>query len=135
LKRLLAPLALALALHSASPAAAGVLPKAYGGQTGLGKDSASISESGSCSASNGLLSDLVIRCAGSSGSVRARYLFTVPRKAGSITTQVNFPLGLRGGARVTTKRVSETQFRVDVTLDSTGRADILSVMIEYYCKS
>jgi hypothetical protein len=131
LSRLLAPLALAIALLGASPAAAGVVPKVYGGQAAPGTWAVSKSSSGSCSASNGLLSDLLLRCGSSSGTVRARYLFTVPKKAGSITAQVNF-LGGRGAAQVATKRVSDTQFRVDVTLDSASRADISSVMIEYY---
>jgi hypothetical protein len=115
----------------ASPAAAGVVPKTFGGQTALGTRAVSTSESGSCSASNGLLSDLVLRCGTSSGKVHARYLLTVPKKAGSIIAQVNF-LGGRGAAQVATRRVSDTQFRVDVTLDRAGRADISSVMIEYY---
>jgi hypothetical protein len=131
LARFLAPIVLVIALLGAGPAAAGVAPKVYAGQAELGSDTATTSASGSCSTSGGLVSDLTLRCGSLSGSVRARYLFTVPKKAGSVTTQVNF-FGSRGGARVTTKRVSDTQFRVDVTLDSTGRADIASVMIEYY---
>jgi hypothetical protein len=128
LARSLAPIALVIALLGATPATAGVVPKVYGGQAQAGT-AASVSDTGSCSASSGLLSDLVLRCGTSSGRVRARYLFTVPRKAGSITAQINF---LSGRAQVSTKRVSDTQFRVDVTLDSSGRADIASAMIEYY---
>jgi hypothetical protein len=95
-------------------------PKQYGGQTKLGITTASRSASGSCSVYPGLLGDLVLRCDSSSGSATAQYLFTLPKKAGSVS------------ARVDTKRCSKTQFRVTVTQDSTGRADIESVMIEYY---
>lgn len=128
MSRYLAPIALVIVLLGATPATAGVVPKTFGGQAQPGTE-ASTSEKGSCSASNGSLSDIVLRCGTAPGSVRARYLFTVPKKAGSITAQVNF---LGGRAQISTKRVSDTQFRVDVTLDSSGRADIASVMIEYY---
>ena len=46
---------------------------------------------------------------------------------------MNFnPLVSHRGAVVSMKRVSDTQFRVIVTQDSPGRADIVSVTIEYY---
>ena len=132
LHRLVAPIALLTILLCASPASAAVLaPKQYGGQTKLGITTASRSASGSCSVYPGLLGDLVLRCDSSSGSATAQYLFTLPKKAGSVSAQVNF-LGLHRGTRVDTKRCSKTQFRVTVTQDSTGRADIESVMIEYY---
>jgi len=132
LKRLLAPLALFIVLLGASPAAAGLLPKQYGGQTKLGMVTTSRSHSGSCSVSTGPLTHVVLRCRSSKGTARARYLFTLRKHPGSVMAQVNF-LGGRHGAVVTTKRVSDTRFRVDVTLRSAGRADIESVMIEYYC--
>ena len=78
------------------------------------------------------MTDLVLRCGGSNGTARAKYLFTLPRNAGSVTWQANFD-GNHGGARVSTKRISDTQFRVTVTQDGTGQADVKSVMIEYYC--
>jgi hypothetical protein len=58
------------------------------------------------------------------------YLFTLPKSAGSVTTQVNFD-GAHKGTSISTKRVSPTQFRATVTLKGSGRADIESVMIEY----
>jgi hypothetical protein len=132
LHRLVAPIALLTILLCASPASAAVLaPKQYGGQMKLGMSTASRSDSGSCSVYPGLLGDLVLRCDSSSGSATARYLFTLPKKAGSVSAQVNF-LGLHRGTQVDTKRCSKTQFRVTVTQDSPGRADIESVMIEYY---
>jgi hypothetical protein len=132
LNRLLAPLALVIVLLGASPAVAGLLPKQYAGQTKLGMFTTSRSHGGSCSASTGLVTDVVLRCRSSKGKAQARYMFTLRKHPGSVTTQVNF-LGSHRGAVVTTKRVSDTQFRVDVTLHSAGRADIESVMIEYYC--
>ena len=93
---------------------------------------ASRTDGGSCSVSPGLLTDLVLRCGGNSGTATAKYLFTLPKNAGSASAQVNF-LGAHSGARVTTKRISDTQFRVTVTQDSQGWADVESVMIEYYC--
>jgi hypothetical protein len=106
------------------------VPKLYGGQTKLGIGTASRSASGSCSVARAV-SVLVLRCDSSSGSTRAKYLFTLPKKAGSVTAQVNFA-GSHRGATVTTKRVSDNQFRVSVTQDSQGKAGIASVMIEYY---
>jgi len=132
LHRLVAPIALLTILLCASPASAAVLaPKQYGGQAKLGIATASRSDNGSCSVYPGLLSDLVLRCDSSSGSATAQYLFTLPKKAGSVSSQVNF-LGWHRGIQVDTKRCSTTQFRVTVTQGSTGRADIASVMIEYY---
>ncbi len=93
---------------------------------------ASRTDGGSCSVSPGHLTDLVLRCGGKSGNARAKYLFTLPKNAGSASAQVNF-LGAHSGARVTTKRISDTQFRVTVTQDSQGWTDVESVMIEYYC--
>ena len=131
LPRFIAPLALIIALLSAAPATAGLVPKMYGGQTKLGMSTASRSDGGSCSVATGLLADAVLRCGSSGGTARARYLFTPPKHTGSITVQVNF-FGSHCGADVHTKRISDTQFRVDVTLADAGRADISSVMIEYY---
>jgi hypothetical protein len=131
LSRFIVPFVLLAALLGAAPATAGLVPKLYGGQTKLGIATSSRTASGSCSSTLGLLTDLVLRCDDSTGTVRAKYLFTLPKKAGSVTRQVNF-IGSHGGARVSTKRISETQFRVTVTQDGAGRADIASVMIEYY---
>ncbi len=130
MSRFIAPLVLALALLGAAPASAGLAPKDYGGQTKLGVATTSRSYGGSCSVSAGLLTDLILRCDSSGGFAKAKYVFTVPKKAGSVTVQVNFD-GAHRGAKVTTKRVSDTQFRVYVTQSSQGRADIQSVMIEY----
>ena len=130
MKRLLAPLVLSLALLSASPATAGVLlSKVYGGQARVGASTASRSLSGACSISEAL-TDLILRCDGK-GTGQARYLFTLPSNAGSVIAQVNFA-GTHRGAKVATKRVSDTQFRVTVTQGEQGRAEIQSVMIEYY---
>jgi hypothetical protein len=129
LSRSLAPLVIVIALLGAAPAAAGVAPNAYRGQTKLGSMTTSRSEKGDCSATQ-VLTDLVLRCSGK-GTVQVTYLFTLPHKAGSVTAQVNFD-GAHTGANVATKRVSDTQFRVTVTLKSPGRAEIESVMIEYY---
>jgi hypothetical protein len=133
LSRFIAPIALFTALLCASPAVAGLVPKRYGGQMKPGIATASRTDGGSCSVSPGLLADLVLRCGANSGSARAKYLFTLPKDAGSVTAQVNF-VGAHSGATVTTKRVSDTQFRVTVTQDSQGWADVESVMIEYYCR-
>jgi hypothetical protein len=120
-----------MALLAAAPATAAVLmPKTYDGQTRLGSATSSRTVKGQCSISQGLTS-LVLRCDGK-GTAQARYLFTLSRSTGSVTAQVNFDGG-RGTAKVATKRVSDTQFRVDVTQASRGRAEIESVMIEYYC--
>ena len=133
LHRLVAPIALLTILLCASPATAALAPKSYGGQTKWGTYAESRSAGGSCSISNGWWGHLVLYCGGSSGKARARYLFAL-HNAGSVTAQVNFS-GSHRGAVVTTKRISDTKFRVDVTLDSAGRAEIESVMIEYYCHS
>ena len=127
--RFLAPFVLAIALFGASPAVAGVAPKLYGGQTKLGIATTSRSTKGPCTITQ-VLTDLVLRCDSNGGVAQVKYLFTLPKKAGSVTPQVNFN-GARGGASVVTKRVSDTQFRVTVTLKAQGRADIESVMIEY----
>ena len=130
--RFSAPLVLVIALLGAAPASAGLAPKLYTGQTRLGVQTSSRSASGSCSTSVGLLlTDLVLRCDDSSGTARAKYTFTLPKKAGSVTWQVNY-LGTHRGATVTVKRTSDTQFRISVTQNSAGRADIESVTIEYY---
>jgi hypothetical protein len=131
--RFLAPLVIVIALLGASPASAGLAPNTYAGQTRDGAQTSSRSDGGSCSVTTGWVADAVLRCDTSKGSARATYLFTLPSHSGSVTTQVNF-IGSHSGADVDTKRVSDTQFRVDVTQDGAGRADILSVMIEYYCK-
>jgi hypothetical protein len=130
LLRFSAPLILVIALLGAAPASAGLAPKLYGGQTRLGMATSSRSASGSCSISTAV-TDLILRCDSSKGSAQVKYLFTLPSKAGSVTAQVNFD-GAHSGAKVATKRVSATQFRVTVTQDAQGRADIESVMIEYY---
>ena len=127
--RFITPLVLALALLGAAPASAGLSPKLYTGQTKLGVQTSSRAASGSCSAS-ALLTDLVLKCDDTDGRVRVKYLFTLPKKAGSVTAQVSY--GLHRGADVTMKRVSDTQFRVTVTQDSPGRADIDLITIEYY---
>jgi hypothetical protein len=129
LARFLAPIVLVIALLAAAPATAGVVPKVYGGQIKLGEETASRSATGACSISEAW-TDLVLRCDGK-GSAQAKYLFTLPAKAGSVTAQVNF-YGTHPGAKVATKRVSDTQFRVTVTQGVQGRADVESVMIEYY---
>jgi hypothetical protein len=130
LHRLVAPIAIVTALLWASPAmAAGLAPKLYGGQMKLGSVTASRSTNGACSISQ-VLTDLVLRCDGK-GTAQVKYLFTLPSKAGSVTAQVNFD-GTHRGAKVSTKRVADCQFRVTVTQDGQGRADIQSVMIEYY---
>jgi hypothetical protein len=127
--RFLAPLVLVIALFGASPAVAGLVPNLYGGQTKLGVATSSRSTTGACSITEAL-TDLVLRCDSKGGTAQAKYLFTLPKKAGSVTTQVNFD-GAHRGAKVSTKRVSDTQFRVTVTESTQGRADIPSVMIEY----
>lgn len=127
--RFIAPLALALALLGATPASAGLSPKLYTGQTKLGEQTSSRSEGGSCTVEPGLLTDLILHCDDATGRARAKYLFTLPKKAGSVTAQVS---GAHRSAVVSTKRVSDTLFRVLVTQDSAGRADIVSVTIEYY---
>jgi hypothetical protein len=133
LLRFIAPLVLALALLGAAPASAGLSPKLYTGQTKLGVQTSSRSATGSCSASVALLTDLMLKCDDSDGKARVKYLYTLPKKAGSVTAQVNFnPLVSHRGAVVSMKRVSDTQFRVTVTQDGLGRADIVSVTIEYY---
>ena len=129
--RFIAPLVLALALLGAAPASAGVSPKLYTGQTKLGVQTSSRTASGSCSTSVGLLTDLVLRCTGSSGTAKAKYTFTLPKKAGSVTWQVNY-LGTHRGSTVSVKRTSDTQFRVTVTQNSAGSTEIESVTIEYY---
>lgn len=132
LSRFIAPLALIIALLCAAPAGAGVLPKSYHGQMKQGTYAQSRTASGSCTASDGYSNDVVLRCGSPNGTVHVRYVFQLRHHAGSVTTQVNF-YGSHTGAVVATKRVSDSEFRVDVTLDSPGRADIGSVMIEYYC--
>jgi hypothetical protein len=129
LPRLIAPLVLVIALLGASPAAAGLVPKTYSGQTKLGTATSSRSTKGACSITP-VVTDLVLRCDGK-GTAQAKYLFTVPKSAGSVTTQVNFS-GSHSGAKVATKRVSDTQFRVTVTQNGQGRAEVQWVMIEYY---
>ena len=86
---------------------------------------------GSCTVEPGLLTDLILHCDDSTGRARVKYLFTLPKKAGSVTAQVSF-LGAHRGAVVSTKRVSDTLFRVVVMQDSAGGADIVSATIEYY---
>jgi hypothetical protein len=131
LSRFIAPLVLVIALlGAAAPASAGLAPKLYGGQTKLGIATSARSSGGSCSSAP-VLTDLILRCTGSAGNVWAKYQFTLPKKAGSVTAQVNFAGGHRGTS-VSTKRTSDTKFRVTVTLNSRGQADIESVMIEYY---
>ena len=129
--RFLAPLTLALALLGAAPASAGLAPKLYTGQTKLGEQTSSRSDGGSCTVEPGLLTNLVLHCDDSTGRARVKYLFTLPKKAGSVTAQVSF-LGAHRGAVVSTKRVSDTLFRVVVMQDSAGGADIVSATIEYY---
>lgn len=132
MSRFLAPLVLVIALLGAAPASAGLVPKLYGGQTKPGIATSSRSAAGSCSSAPELLTGhLVLRCDDSSGRVRAKYLFTLPKKAGSVNWQANFA-GAHRGASVSTRRISDTQFRVTVTQDGAGRADIESVTIEYY---
>jgi hypothetical protein len=128
--RFSAPLVLVIALLGAAPASAGLVPKHshYAGQTRLGVQTSSRTVSGSCSTSAGLL-DLVMKCDDSDGKARAKYTFTLPKKAGSVTWQVN---GAHRGATTSVKRVSDTQFRVTVTQGDAGLSDILSVTIEYY---
>jgi hypothetical protein len=130
LLRFTAPVSLAIALLCATPAAAGLVPKLYGGQTKHGAATTARSADGSCSTVQAA-TDVVLRCDSGTGSARAKYLFALPNKAGSVMAQVNFD-GLHRGATVTTKRVSDTLFRVTVTQGSQGRAEIQSVMIEYY---
>lgn len=129
MSRSFAPLVFVIALLSATPAVAGVAPNAYSGQTKLGSMTTSRSVKGDCLATQ-VLTDLVLGCSGKS-TVQVTYLFTLPHTAGSVTAQVNFD-GAHKGASVATKRVSDTQFRVTVTLKGPGRAEIESVMIEYY---
>jgi hypothetical protein len=127
--RFIAPFVIVLALLAASPATAGVSPKHYGGQAKQGNATSSRSTKGSCSATPAQ-AELVLRCDGN-GTAQARFLFTLPKNAGSVTAQVNFD-GTHRGARIATKRLSDTEFRVTVTQVDTGRAVIKSVMIEYY---
>ena len=129
--RFSAPLVLIIVLLGAAPASAGLAPKHRTGQTRPGFATSSRTAGGSCSAAAGLWTDLVLRCGASNGAASAKYLFTLPKKAGSVTYQVSF-FGGHGGASVSTKRISDTQFRVKVTQDGTGWADIESVTIEYY---
>ena len=75
----------------------------------------------------------MLNCDDSDGKARVKYLFTLPKKAGSVTAQVSFnSLVSHRGAVVSMKRVSDTLFRVIVMQDSAGRADIVSATIEYY---
>jgi hypothetical protein len=130
LSRFIAPIALAFALLGAAPAGAGAALKLYGGQVRSGSATTSRSVNGACSTTQ-VVTDLVLRCGGK-GSVQATYVFTLPKTAGTVTAQVNFD-GAHKGASIATKRVSATQFRVAVTLKGPGnRADIHSLMIEYY---
>ena len=130
MSRFIAPAVLFVALLGAAPATAGLTAKHYNGQKRLGFATSSRTVSGSCSAA-ALVTDLVLRCGASNGTARAKYLFTLPKRAGSVTSQVNFHHG-HYGASVSTKRISDTQFRVTVTQDGAGQADVESVMIEYY---
>ena len=63
-----------------------------------------------------------------------KYLYTLPKKAGSVTAQANFnPLVSHRRAVVSMKPVSDTLFRVTVTQDGLGPAPtIVSATIEYY---
>jgi hypothetical protein len=131
LSRFIAPAVLVIALLGAAPASAGLAPKHYTGQVRLGSTTSSRFVSGSCSAAAASSSDLVLRCDNSSGKARAKYTFTLPRKAGSVMWQVNFR-GRPDDATLNAKRISDTEFRVSVTQDVAGRADIASVTIEYY---
>jgi hypothetical protein len=128
--RFLAPLVLLTALFCATPAGAAPLaPKLYGGQAKLGVATSSESTKGACTITD-VLTDVVLRCDSKGGTAQVTYLFTLPKSAGSVTTQVNFD-GAHKGTSISTKRVSPTQFRATVTLKGSGRADIESVMIEY----
>lgn len=127
--RFSAPLVLIIALLGAAPASAGLAPKLYTGQTRLGIQTSSRTANGSCSTSAGLLFVLVMKCDNADGKARAKYTFTLPKKAGSVTWQVS---GAHRGATVSAKRVSDTEFRVTVTQDDAGRSDIGPVTIEYY---
>jgi hypothetical protein len=127
--RSLAPIALVIALLSASPAVAGVAAHTYGGQTKDGSATTSRSVKGACTITQAL-TDLVLRCDGK-GTAQANYVFTLPKTAGSVTKQVSFD-GAHKGTTEATKRLSPTQFRVTVTLKGPGRAEIQSVTIEYY---
>lgn len=129
--RFLAPLVLVIALFGVSPAVAGVVPNLnlYGGQTKNGSETTSRSVKGSCTITQAV-TDLVLRCDGK-GTAQANYVFTVPKTAGSVTKDLTFD-GAHKQAVVATTRVSDTQFRVTVTLKGPGRADLQSVMIRYY---
>jgi hypothetical protein len=127
LLRFSAPLVLVIALLGAAPASAGMAK--HTGQTRHGVQTSSRTATGSCSASAGLVMDLVMKCDDSRGKAQATYTFTLPQKTGSVTWQVN---GALNGATVSAKRTCTTQFRVTVTQDDAGRSDILSVTIEYY---
>lgn len=70
-----------------------------------------------------------MKCDDSRGKAQATYTFTLPKRTGSVTWQVN---GAHRGATVSAKRTSKTQFCVTVTQDEAGLSDILSVTIEYY---
>jgi hypothetical protein len=105
------------------------VPKVYGGKTKLGTANSSRMVKGACSIT-AAATDLVLRC-DAKGTAQAKYVFTLPSKAGSVTTQVNFD-GAHRGAKVATKRISDTQFRVTVAQSGQGRAEVRSVMIEYY---
>jgi hypothetical protein len=129
LLRFSAPLVLVIALLGAAPASAGLGPKQHTGQTRLGVQTSSRTSTGSCSATAGLLTDLVLKCDDSRCKTQVTYTFMLPKKAGSVTWQVN---GAHRGATVSAKRTSKTQFRVTVTQDNAGLSDIVSVTIEYY---
>jgi hypothetical protein len=129
MSRFLAPFVIVIALLAASPATAGVSPKHYGGQAKQGTATASRSTKGACSVTP-VQPELVLRCGGK-GTAQAKFVFTLPKNAGSVTAQVNFE-GTHRGAKIATKRLSDTEFRVTVTQSDTGRAVIKSVMIEYY---
>jgi hypothetical protein len=131
LTRIIAPCALVIALLGAAPASAGLAPSQYTGQTAPGANTSSRSAGGSCTAKNGPVRDLVLRCTSSSGDADVRWNFTVPRRAGSVTYQINYA-GSHPRLEVNSKRCSDTSFRVEAKLDSAGRADIMSVTIEYY---
>jgi len=130
--RIIAPAVLAVALLAAQPAVAGVSSSVYTGQTRLGIGTSDRSAGGSCSARAGsLTTDLVVRCGSLKGKVTVRYHFTLPtKKVHSVCWQVNYVGGHRDTKAATAR--SGRDVYVTVAVDDGGRADIESVMIEYY---
>lgn len=129
--RFIAPIAIAIALLglSAAPAVAGKQHMQYAGQTKSGSEFSSRSVTGPCSVETPG-SDAVLTCSGKGGSARVTYLFALPQGARSV--DLDYLVDKGPGASVASKRVSDTQFRVTVTVSGKGSARVEWVQIHYY---